>query len=163
MSFEVPDLPYSYSALEPYIDEETMRFHHDKHHAAYVNMLNGAVEAAKKLGGKSVEELITDLDSVPEAQRGAVRNHGGGHFNHSMFWEIMGPASGERSSELNTALLDAFGNLDDQSFILAPQLNWDAFEDVTLGAWVSQPFGENDSEFGIQDLALRFRLRAYFQ
>ena len=113
MSFEVPDLPYSYSALEPYIDEETMHFHHDKHHAAYVNMLNGAVEAAKKLGGKSVEELITDLDAVPEAQRGAVRNHGGGHFNHSMFWEIMGAASGEMSSELNTALLDAFGNLDD--------------------------------------------------
>ena len=113
MSFEVPDLPYSYNALEPYVDEETMRFHHDKHHTAYVNMLNGAVETAKKLGGKSVEELITDLDSVPEAQRGAVRNHGGGHFNHSMFWEIMGPASGEMSSELNTALLEAFGNLDD--------------------------------------------------
>ena len=108
MPFEVPDLPYSYSALEPYIDEETMRFHHDKHHAAYVNMLNGAVEAAKKLSGKSLEELITDLDAVPEAQRGAVRNHGGGHFNHSMFFEIMGPASGEMSSDLNTAHLDAF-------------------------------------------------------
>jgi len=113
MSFEVPDLPYDYSALEPYIDEETMRIHHDKHHAAYVNMLNGAVDAAKGLKGKSVEELISDLDSVPEAQRGAVRNHGGGHFNHSMFWEIMGPVNGEMSSELNTALLDAFGSLDD--------------------------------------------------
>ena len=113
MSFEVPDLPYDYSALEPYIDEETMRIHHDKHHAAYVNMLNGAVEAAKGLKGKSVEELISDLDSVPEAQRGAVRNHGGGHFNHSMFWETMGPVNGEMSSELNTALLDAFGSLDE--------------------------------------------------
>ena len=113
MPFEVPDLSYEYSALEPYIDEETMHFHHDKHHAAYVNMLNGAVEAAKNLKGKSVEDLITDLDSVPEAQRGAVRNHGGGHYNHSMFWEIMGPASGEMRSELNSALLAAFGNLDD--------------------------------------------------
>ena len=70
MSFKVPDLPYDYTALEPYIDEETMRFHHDKHHAAYVNMLNGAVEAAGNLGGKSVEELITNLDAVPEEQRG---------------------------------------------------------------------------------------------
>ena len=71
MTFEVPDLPYDYSALEPYIDEETMRIHHDKHHAAYVNMLNGALEAAG-IEGKTVKELITDLDSVPEAQRGAV-------------------------------------------------------------------------------------------
>ena len=111
MSFKVPDLSYDYNALEPYIDEETMHFHHDKHHAAYVNMLNGAVEAAGNLEGKTVEELITDLDSVPEAQRGAVRNHGGGHFNHAMFWEIMGPASGEMSAELNTALLEALEHL----------------------------------------------------
>jgi len=112
MAFEVPDLPYDYSALEPYIDEETMRIHHDKHHAAYVNMLNGAVEAAE-IEGKTVKELITNLDAVPEAQRGAVRNHGGGHFNHSMFWEVMGPVNGEMSSGLNTALLEAFGSLDD--------------------------------------------------
>ena len=112
MTFEVPDLPYDYSALEPYIDEETMRIHHDKHHAAYVNMLNGAVEAAG-IEGKTVKELITDLDSVPEAQRGAVRNHGGGHFNHSLFWEVMGPVNGEMSPELNSALLEAFGSLDD--------------------------------------------------
>ena len=112
MSFEVPDLPYDYSALEPYIDEETMRIHHDKHHAAYVNMLNGAIEAAG-IEGKTVEELIRDLDSVPEAQRGAVRNHGGGHFNHSLFWEVMGPVNGEMSAELNGALLEAFGSLDD--------------------------------------------------
>ena len=112
MAFEVPDLPYDYSALEPYIDEETMRIHHDKHHAAYVNMLNGAVEAAG-IEGKTVKELITDLDSVPEAQRGAVRNHGGGHFNHSLFWEVMGPVNGEMSPELNAALLEAFGSLDD--------------------------------------------------
>ena len=113
MSFELPDLTYSFDALEPHIDAKTMQIHHDKHHQAYVNMLNGAVEAAGNLGGKSVEELITNLDAVPEEQRGAVRNHGGGHFNHSMFWEIMGPASGEMSAELNTALLDAFGSLDD--------------------------------------------------
>ena len=113
MSFEVPDLPYDYSALEPYIDEETMRIHHDKHHAAYVNMLNGAVKAAGGLDGKSVIDLISDLDSVPEEQRGAVRNHGGGHFNHSMFWETMGPVNGEMSAELNSALLDAFETLDE--------------------------------------------------
>jgi Fe-Mn family superoxide dismutase len=112
MSFEVPDLTYDYSALEPYIDEETMRIHHDKHHGAYVNMLKGAIEAAE-IKGKSVKELITDLDSVPEAQRTAVRNHGGGHFNHSMFWEVMGPVNGEMSPDLNTALLEAFGSLDD--------------------------------------------------
>jgi Fe-Mn family superoxide dismutase len=75
-------------------------------------MLNGAVESAGNLGKKTVRELITNLDAVPEAQRGAVRNHGGGHFNHAMFWEIMGPVSGEMSSELNTALLEAFESLD---------------------------------------------------
>ena len=103
MAFEVPDLPYDYSALEPYIDEETMRIHHDKHHAAYVNMLNGAVEAAG-IEGKTVKELITDLDSVPEAQRGAVRNHGGEHFTQSLFWEVMGPVNGEISAEHKAAL-----------------------------------------------------------
>ena len=113
MLFKVPDLPYDHSALEPYIDEETMRIHHGKHHAAYVNMLNSAVEAAGNLSGKIIDELITNLDAVPEEQRGAVRNHGGGHYNHSMFWEIMGPVNGEMSTELNTALLDAFGSIDD--------------------------------------------------
>jgi len=113
MLFKVPDLPYEHSALEPYIDEETMRIHHGKHHAAYVNMLNSAVEAAGNLSGKIIDELITNLDAVPEEQRGAVRNHGGGHYNHSMFWEIMGPVNGEMSTEFNTALLDAFGSIDD--------------------------------------------------
>jgi len=113
MLFKVPDLPYDHSALEPYIDEETMRIHHGKHHAAYVNMLNSAVEAAGNLSGKIIDELITNLDAVPEEQRGAVRNHGGGHYNHSMFWEIMGPVNGEMSTEFNTALLDAFGSIDD--------------------------------------------------
>ena len=113
MLFKVPDLPYDYSALEPYVDEETMRFHHDKHHAAYVNMLNGPVEDAGNLSGKIIDELITDLDSVPEKQRGAVRNHGGGHYNHSMFWEIMGPVNGEMSTDLNTAILEAFGSMDE--------------------------------------------------
>ena len=90
-----------------------MRIHHDKHHAAYVNMLNGAVEAAGGLDGKSVIDLISDLDSVPEEQRGAVTTHGGGHINHSMFWEAMGPVNGEMSAELNSALLAAFGSLDE--------------------------------------------------
>ena len=113
MSFEVPDLPYAFDALEPHIDARTMEIHHDKHHAAYVNMLNGAVEAAgDACAGKSVEELITNLDSVPEAQRGAVRNHGGGHYNHSLFWTVMAADGGAASRELATAIDATFGSLD---------------------------------------------------
>ncbi|MDP6534379.1 MAG: superoxide dismutase, partial [Candidatus Poseidoniia archaeon] len=110
MSFKVPDLLYAFDALEPHIDARTMEIHHDKHHAAYVNMLNGAVEAAgDACAGKSVEELITNLDSVPEAQRGAVRNHGGGHYNHSLFWTVMAADGGSASEELATAIDMAFG------------------------------------------------------
>ena len=92
--FVLPPLPYAYEALEPAIDGETMRLHHDKHHAAYVAKLNEAVAATPELAGKSVEELLRDLSRVPESVRPAVRNHGGGHANHSLFWTSMAPVSG---------------------------------------------------------------------
>src|SRR3989344_1230610 len=85
----LPDLPYSYDALKPYIDEETMKIHHDKHHAAYVNNLNAALEKYENLHQKSAKELILDLESVPEEIRTVVKNNAGGHINHTMFWEIM--------------------------------------------------------------------------
>src|SRR5215475_4364516 len=91
MAFTVPPLPYAYTALEPHIDEQTMRIHHDKHHAAYVTNLNAALESHPDLQKKSVEELIGNLNAVPEAIRTAVRNNGGGHVNHTMFWEMMAP------------------------------------------------------------------------
>src|SRR4029079_6704224 len=113
MAFEVPPLSYDYSALEPYIDEETMHLHHDKHHQAYVNNLNTALEKYPDLQNKSAEELIKDLNSVPEDIRGAVRNNGGGHVNHTMFWQIMGPGGGGApSGELGDAINKAFGSFD---------------------------------------------------
>jgi len=113
MAHTVPDLPYDYSALEPYIDEETMHLHHDKHHAAYVNNLNAALDKYPDLQGKSAEELIKDLNSVPEDIRTAVRNNGGGHVNHTMFWEIMGPnGGGEPTGALADAISQAFGDFE---------------------------------------------------
>ena len=94
MAYELPPLPYPYNALEPYIDEQTLHIHHDKHHAAYVNNLNAAVEKHPEVGKKSLEELLRDLKSVPEDIRTAVRNNGGGHINHTMFWKIMAPRAG---------------------------------------------------------------------
>ncbi|MGE0407126.1 MAG: superoxide dismutase [Candidatus Korobacteraceae bacterium] len=94
MAHEVPPLPYDYNGLEPHIDEQTMRLHHDKHHAAYVTNLNAALEKAPELQGKSVEELLRNISSVPEAIRTAVQNNGGGHYNHTMFWNIMKPNGG---------------------------------------------------------------------
>ena len=94
MAHSVPPLPYDYNALEPHIDEQTMRIHHDKHHAAYVNNLNAALEKHPELQSKSVEELVKGINTVPEDIRTAVRNNGGGHANHTMFWEIMGPGKG---------------------------------------------------------------------
>ncbi len=94
MPFELPPLPYEYNALEPYIDEATMKLHHDKHHATYVTNLNGAVEKHTELGAKTPEELIKDLDAVPEDVRTVVRNNGGGDVNHTMFWQIMKPGGG---------------------------------------------------------------------
>ena len=97
MAHEVPPLPYDYNALEPHIDEQTMRIHHDKHHAAYVTNLNAALEKHPDLQQKSIDDLIKGINSVPEDIRTAVRNNGGGHVNHTMFWEIMGPGKGGRS------------------------------------------------------------------
>ena len=111
MPYELPPLPYAYEALEPFIDSTTMQIHHDKHHAAYVNNLNGALEKHPELAGKPLEALLKDLNAVPEDIRMVVRNHGGGTWNHSMFWEIMAPkAGGEPSGALAGAITSAFGN-----------------------------------------------------
>ena len=92
--FTLPPLPYDYSALEPHIDAQTMQIHHGKHHQAYITNLNNALKDHADLQGKTVEQLITNLDSVPESIRTAVRNNGGGHYNHSLFWQVMGPDAG---------------------------------------------------------------------
>ena len=94
MAYELPPLPYDYNALEPHIDEQTMRIHHDKHHATYIAKLNAALEGHDDLATKNIDQLVSDLGSVPEAIRGAVRNNGGGHANHAMFWQLMAPAGG---------------------------------------------------------------------
>jgi Fe-Mn family superoxide dismutase len=110
MAFTLPPLPYDYNALEPHIDELTMRIHHDKHHAAYVNNLNAALESHPDLQKKSIEELLAGVDSLPEAIRTAVRNNGGGHANHTMFWEIMSPGGAkEPAGALADAITKAFG------------------------------------------------------
>lgn len=114
MAHELPTLPYAHDALEPHVDTQTMQIHHGKHHAAYVTNLNKALESAPDLVGKSAEDLIKDLNAVPEAVRGAVRNNGGGHVNHTMFWQIMAPnAGGAPSGALAEAINAAFGSFDD--------------------------------------------------
>jgi Fe-Mn family superoxide dismutase len=113
MAFELPKLPYAVDALEPYIDAQTMSIHHDKHHQAYVTNLNAAIEKHPELASKSLEELLSDLNAIPEDIRMAVRNHGGGTWNHNMFWEIMGPKmGGSPSGELTKALEAAFGSFE---------------------------------------------------
>ena len=113
MPFELPALPYAYNALEPHIDEMTMRIHHDKHHGAYVTNLNKALESAPALAGKSLDDLLVGLDAVPENIRTAVRNNGGGHANHTLFWEIMTPGGpGAPSGALAAAIDAAFGSVD---------------------------------------------------
>lgn len=113
MSFELPKLPYAVDALEPYIDAQTMSIHHDKHHQAYVTNLNAAIEKHPELANKSLEDLLSNLNAVPEDIRTAVRNHGGGTWNHNMFWEIMAPkTSGTPRAELLKALESSFGSFD---------------------------------------------------
>ena len=113
MAHELPDLPYDFNALAPHIDEQTMRIHHGKHHAAYVAKLNGALEAHPDLQGKSVEELSGDLDALPEGIRTAVRNNGGGHANHTLFWQMMAPgAGGAPTGQIADAINSAFGSFD---------------------------------------------------
>ena len=113
MPFELPALPYAEDALEPYIDARTMNIHHTKHHNAYVTNLNKALEGHAELADKSLTELLTNLDSLPEAIRAAVRNNGGGHANHTLFWEIMAPsAGGEPTGALAEAITSTFGSFD---------------------------------------------------
>ena len=111
MSFQLMPLPYAYEALEPFIDTKTMQIHHDKHHAAYVNNLNAALDKHPEQGSKSLEVLLSDLNAVPEDIRIAVRNHGGGTWNHNLFWETMAPkAGGEPQGDLAKALTATFGS-----------------------------------------------------
>ena len=113
MAFELPDLPYGFDALEPHIDTATMQIHHGKHHQAYVNNLNAALEKAPELAGKSLDDLMRGVNDVPEAVRTAVRNNGGGHWNHSMFWKWMAPsAGGQPAGGVARAIDDAFGGFD---------------------------------------------------
>ena len=114
MAYTLPDLPYAHDALEPVIDARTMEIHHGKHHNTYITNLNNALEGHDDLAAKSVEDLITDLDSVPEGIRTAVRNNGGGHANHSLFWQLMAPEAdrGEPSDEFRAAAEAAYGSID---------------------------------------------------
>jgi superoxide dismutase, Fe-Mn family len=111
MAFALPPLPYDSSALEPHIDAQTMEIHHDRHHQAYINNVNAAIEKHPELGSKSIEELLGDLNAIPEDIRTVVRNNGGGHYNHSMFWEIMGPGGGgDPTGAVAAAINSAFGD-----------------------------------------------------
>ena len=114
MAHQLPDLPYDYSALEPTIDAQTMKLHHDMHHAAYVKNLNAALEKYPNLQSKSAEDLIRDLNAIPEDIRGAVRNNGGGHVNHTMFWKIMKPkGGGDPTGPIADAIKKDFGSFND--------------------------------------------------
>lgn len=111
MTYTLPDLPYAFDALEPYIDEETMHLHHDKHHNTYVTNLNAAIEKYPELGEKTIEELLSDMDAIPSDIQTAVRNNGGGHANHSFFWKIMAPnAGGEPRGAIKDAINETFGD-----------------------------------------------------
>ncbi|MEO1996191.1 MAG: superoxide dismutase [Planctomycetaceae bacterium] len=111
MAFELPELPYAYDALEPHIDSRTMEIHHTKHHQAYIDKANAALQGHDDLAARSICELVSDLDGVPEGIRGAIRNNGGGHSNHSLFWTVMSPnGGGEPSGSLADAISAAFGS-----------------------------------------------------
>jgi Fe-Mn family superoxide dismutase len=113
MAYEVPALPYDYGALEPHVDEQTMRVHHDKHHQAYVDKVNAALEGTE-WADKPVEEVLRNLDRIPDDKRTAVRNNGGGHYNHTLFWEWMSPdGGGEPDGALGEAIQSVFGSFDD--------------------------------------------------
>ena len=113
MPYELPSLPYAYDALEPTIDAQTMEIHYTKHHATYVNNLNAALEGTEWMD-RPIEAVLANLEIIPEDKRAAVRNNGGGHANHTLFWEIMGPdGGGEPSGDLAAAITDTFGSLDD--------------------------------------------------
>jgi Fe-Mn family superoxide dismutase len=110
MPFTLPPLPYAFNALEPHIDAKTMEIHHGKHHQTYVNNLNAALEKASDWQNKSIDDLISDIDRLPQSVRAAVRNNGGGHWNHSIFWQLMSPnGGGEPQGDVAQALTDTFG------------------------------------------------------
>jgi superoxide dismutase, Fe-Mn family len=140
MPYEVPPLPYDKAALEPHIDAQTMELHHDKHHQAYVDKLNGALEGTEH-DGKPIAEIIANLDAIPDDKRTVVRNNGGGHLNHSLFWESMSPdGGGEPSGPLADAIAQAFGS-------------FDAFKEQFEAAGVNQ-FGSGWAWLVVQDGAL---------
>ncbi|SFE40886.1 superoxide dismutase [Trichococcus pasteurii] len=113
MAFTLPALPYAYDALTPYIDEETMHLHHEKHHNTYITNVNAALEKHPELADKTIEELLADLNSIPEDIRTAVRNNGGGHANHSLFWTVLAPnAGGEPTGAVKDGIEEAFGSFD---------------------------------------------------
>src|SRR4249919_1047780 len=113
MAHQLPALPYDFAALEPHIDAQTMQIHHGKHHAAYVNNLNAALEKHPELQGKSADDLVSGINSVPDAIRTAVRNNAGGHVNHTMFWQIMGPGKGGApTGAIGDAIKQTFGSFD---------------------------------------------------
>ena len=114
MAYTLPELPYAYDALEPHIDAKTMEIHHTKHHQAYINKVNAAIEGKSDLESKSIEDLMSDLAAVPEDIRGAVRNNGGGTANHNLFWTVMSPnGGGAPSGELGDAINSTFGSFDE--------------------------------------------------
>lgn len=122
MTYTLPDLPYAYDALEPHIDEETMHLHHDKHHAGYVTKTNAALEDYPELADLSIEDLLKDLETLPEEIKTAIRNNGGGHVNHRLFWEILSPnGGGEPTGDLANAINETFGSFADfkDAFIAA--------------------------------------------
>lgn len=110
--YVLPELPYSYDALMPYIDSTTMRIHHNNHHRAYVNNLNAAIEKHAELKNKTLEQLFIDIEEVPEDVRTAIRNNGGGHYNHSLFWSLMSPKPGKPSPELEKGIVSSFGSME---------------------------------------------------
>jgi Fe-Mn family superoxide dismutase len=112
MAYSLPDLPYAYDALEPHIDARTMEIHHSKHHNTYITNLNAALEGHDELASKSIDDLVSDLDAVPEAAKTAVRNNGGGHANHSLFWENLSPDGGQPSADLAAAIESDLGGID---------------------------------------------------
>ena len=113
MAFTLPALPYDFTALEPHIDAKTMEIHHGKHHQTYVNNLNAAIEKAPELASKSLDDLMRSVNKLPEAVRTAIRNNGGGHWNHSMFWQIMAPkAGGEPTGAIADAIKSSFGTFE---------------------------------------------------
>lgn len=153
--FTTPDLPYAYDALEPYIDEETMKIHHDKHHVAYTTNFNKALESHPELFEKSAEDILRNLSSVPEDIKAAVKNHGGGHVHHSLFWEIMAPAEGgQAEGKLSEAIVDTFGSFDKfkEEFTQAAMTvfgsGW-AWLSVDNGKLIIEKTGNQDSPYSL--------------